>query len=90
MCVKAPPASSVGVSRRSGAMSRRHRRTLNAGCLPCAHLNFGGRTVTRPAPPHRIPAGERADEEEEDGGDNDIRYGVCAVCLGHCLLTSAL
>lgn len=32
----------------------------------------------------------RADEEEEDGGDNDIRYGVCAVCLGHCLLTSAL
>lgn len=46
--------------------------------------------MTRPAPPHRIPAGERADEEEEDGGDNDIRYGVCAVCLGHCLLTSAL
>lgn len=91
VCVKALPASNEGVSWWSRAMSPRHRRTLNAGRLPCAHLKFGGRTVTRPAPPHRIPAGESADEDEDDdGGDDNIRYGVCAICLGHCLLTSAL
>ena len=58
VCVKALPASSEGVSQWSRAMSPRHRRTLNARHLPCAHLKFGGRTVTRPAQPHRIPAGE--------------------------------